>query len=271
MGDNNNLTRVGIRMPINLSNPLWNNLVAGWKFDGNFNDVLNVANGTSINGAGFTTGKVNQGYNGVKNTTLASAKYVNFGNSISNRNLQFPLTISSWIKQSYSTTSGGSMPLFLDGVAAESPGGSSTSTTYKSGIWLLISNLNTLGGSARVRAGFGNGTATSGAGVKEWRSDFVIPKDTWMHVVVVFTNTNTVQFYVNGTAIGTPYFTGTATNVVWKGNDAIAGYSNNHGVIGPVDATFEGAIDETYVWNRVITQTEITELYNLSNGKQYPN
>jgi hypothetical protein len=32
-----------------------------------------------------------------------------------------------------------------------------------------------------------------------------------------------------------------------------------------------GKIDETYIWNKVLSQSEITELYNSNNGKQYPN
>ena len=34
---------------------------------------------------------------------------------------------------------------------------------------------------------------------------------------------------------------------------------------------FNGSIDAFNVWNRVLTATEVTELYNSGNGKQYPN
>jgi hypothetical protein len=30
-------------------------------------------------------------------------------------------------------------------------------------------------------------------------------------------------------------------------------------------------LDAIGVWNRVLTATEVTELYNSGNGKQYPN
>lgn len=152
--------------------------------------------------------------------------------------------------------------MFLDGT---------TTGPTRGGIWLQITNLNAVGGSARVRAGFANGLAAPNSAVKEWRSDFVLPKDTWMHVVVVFTNANTVQFYVNGTSITTPFLTGTATNIGWAGQNAIIGLANNYGIIGSADPTYEGVIDETYIWNRAISQAEITELYNSNNGKQYPN
>jgi len=32
-----------------------------------------------------------------------------------------------------------------------------------------------------------------------------------------------------------------------------------------------GIIDEVGIWDRVLTSTEITELYNSGVGKQYPN
>jgi hypothetical protein len=35
-------------------------------------------------------------------------------------------------------------------------------------------------------------------------------------------------------------------------------------------ALFNGQIDAFNAWNRVLTQSEITELYNSGNGKQYP-
>lgn len=243
-------------------NPLWSSLVAGWNLDGDFNDVLGVANGTPINGAGFTTGKINDGFNGVKAIDLASASYVDFGNSISQRNLTFPMTISAWIKQSYSTTSGGCIPIFLDG---------DVNSGARGGFWLQITNLNALGGSSRIRAGFGNGLAAPNGLRKEWWTDFVIPKDIWKHVVVVFTDANTISFYSDGSFVASSFLTGTATTVAWSGQKTIIGYSNNYGIINAGNPTFEGSIDETYIWNRVISQSEITELYNSGNGKQYPN
>jgi hypothetical protein len=244
---------------------LWSSLVAGWKLDNNFNDVLGVANGTPINGAGFTTGKINEGFNGIVSYDYANAKYVDFGNSIAQRNLQFPITLSSWIKHSYSTTYGGCIPFWLDG---------DYMSPIRGGVWLQITNLNFIGGSARVRAGFGDGTgaAISSSSVKEWRTDFVLPKDTWMHVVVVFIDANTIRIYVNGIDTPAAYLSGTATQIGWSGQKTIMGLANNYNAdFNSINPSYEGAIDETYVWNRVLSQIEILALYNNGNGKQYPN
>jgi len=264
MADNNNKTRVSVRVPINLSNPLWNNLVAGWKMDGDFNDVLGVANGTPINGAGFTTGKINQGFLGNGEITDSTAKYIDFGNSISQRNLNFPITISTWINKQYLNT-GGCRLIFLDGELGN---------TSVSGAWLQVTNLNnTTDKLSRIRAGFGNGGSNISSNFKEYWTGFIVPNDVWSHIVVVINNDSDFKFYLNGVLVSSTLLNGTATNIGWSGKKTQIGANNNVGInnYSSTWPSFRGIMDETYIWNRALTQADITELYNSNAGKQYPN
>ena len=84
--------------------------------------------------------------------------------------------------------------------------------------------------------------------------------NTWYMVTVIFNGTH-IQFYLNGVADGTP--TATETN----GYDDFVRYIR----IGN-DATnvmeFDGLIDEVYIFNDTISQTEIDYLYNSGSGNK---
>lgn len=85
---------------------------------------------------------------------------------------------------------------------------------------------------------------------------------TWYHVVLVhdFTNTECL-WYVNGSEVGSSaqrgVNPGTTTPFAVGGNAA--------GSVGYLD----GLIDELGIWNRVLTPTEVSDLYNSGAGLSY--
>jgi hypothetical protein len=92
--------------------------------------------------------------------------------------------------------------------------------------------------------------------------------NTWYHAVVVKSSdaVNGYSLYINGNLVAT----GTE-------NYGSNGYTDLPLVIGgfPVlyfqKPTFNGLIDEIGIWNRALSQAEITNLYNMNNGGQgYP-
>jgi len=87
-----------------------------------------------------------------------------------------------------------------------------------------------------------------------------ISVDTWYHFVVTWNGTNTIA-YLNGSAVETKG--GIAT--VATAYDFTIGRDS-----GTVADYFNGSMDEVGVWNRVLTSTEITTLYNSGNGKTHP-
>jgi hypothetical protein len=90
----------------------------------------------------------------------------------------------------------------------------------------------------------------------------------WNHLVVTRSSSlGNYKSYLNGTLISTvssavnpTYLNGYVNRVTQGGRQfsAMAQFLN-------------GKIDETYIWNKVLSDSEVTELYNSSNGKQYPN
>jgi hypothetical protein len=88
-----------------------------------------------------------------------------------------------------------------------------------------------------------------------------LPYNTWNHVSVTYNGAGTFIFYLNGVAINT--FTGRT----W-----IDGTGTCTTQIGSYNRTlsfFNGKIDELSAWNRELTSTEVTELYNSGSGLQY--
>lgn len=83
----------------------------------------------------------------------------------------------------------------------------------------------------------------------------------WYHVVVTM-NSTTSAIYINGVL-------SEQTTGLTRGT-----YSNQDFEFGAVTQGggqyFDGTIDEMSFWDRQITQSEITELYNSGAGKQYP-
>lgn len=79
----------------------------------------------------------------------------------------------------------------------------------------------------------------------------------WIYVAVTYNSSGTYVFYVNGTASGS----GTNLQTFSFGNYSIGLQGNEY---------FNGQIDEVGIWNRVLTSTEITTLYNSGMGKSYP-
>jgi len=82
-------------------------------------------------------------------------------------------------------------------------------------------------------------------------SNISLPLNEWHHVVSV-TNSTTTVFYLDGIRNGT-------TSI------GIGAINNNDLTIGTYGAEyFNGSIDEVAIWNRDLSATEISDLYNLT-------
>lgn len=83
--------------------------------------------------------------------------------------------------------------------------------------------------------------------------------DSWHFVVGTYDHSN-VKIYVDGD-LQTEQ-TSYSSDIVYT--DAIV-------EIGYIDGTYANAsLDEIGIWNRALTQAEVTELWNSGNGKTYP-
>jgi hypothetical protein len=92
-------------------------------------------------------------------------------------------------------------------------------------------------------------------------NDFPLTIGTWNHIVgTISSSTSTCRYYVNNALISEDTFTG------------LGGFSEIQ--LGAYNArslnTFNGQLDEVGIWNRALTGSEVTELYNVGNGLTYP-
>jgi hypothetical protein len=211
-----------------------NGLVGYWPFCGNANDVSGNGNNGTVNGASLTNdrfGNANQAYSfDGVNDYVISPGGTNYIND--------SLTISFWI---YNTTNAFSNAELICI-------GSPSSTFYG----VVCSNLGT-----RLNYGRGCGeTAVTNA-----NTPFSL--NTWNHIVVKsYAAPNQTEVYLNGN------LQGYATN----SNPSGCSSSNLYfGVdIFSISEYYFGLLDDIGIWNRALTQQEITQLYTSGCTKPEP-
>jgi hypothetical protein len=99
------------------------------------------------------------------------------------------------------------------------------------------------------------------SGVSTVFNNAVPTPGTWFQWALVDDPTaQTTTLYINGASVGTNSYTATGATA---GNVEIGGYAGT-------SSLFKGLIDEVGVWNRALTATEVTTLYNGGTGLQYP-
>jgi hypothetical protein len=127
--------------------------------------------------------------------------------------------------------------------------GSAFSYNYNvSSGWLFIFNTN------------GNLRLFNGSLVYE--STSVIPLNTWTHICLTRDENSNANIYINGSLDGSfieDSYISTTTSIFGRPTD------NDNGSLH-----YNGIVDEAGVWNRALSQAEVTKLYNLGNAIQYP-
>lgn len=224
-------------------NPLWNDLLAYYTADNTGNDALGNYNGTLTNGATYGTGIINNGFSfdGVND-------YVDLGN-----NLDFdgttPFSISCFV---YHDTSFSTFAHYLSKISYSPSALGYQLNTSSDKIRFYLTALRNGGGYCYVET-----------------TNSVLTINTWHHVVMTYDGSQDisgVNIYVDNTSVALSSLgnnlTGSTSN---SDNSSIGAGSNGTAYY------MRGIIDEVGVWNRELTATEVTELYNSGAAKQYPN
>jgi hypothetical protein len=232
--------RVGIRNGslFNNNSTLWNGLLAYYTGDGTANDALGNYNGTLINGTTYGTGIINQGFSldGVND-------YVDMGDVL-DFDGSTPFTFNFWVSPTAATANVAFFSKY-DGTKGYIIRKSSNGNYVN--IVILSSGSNYLSISS---------------------NSIVVPSNSYSMITVTYNGTpniSGIKIYVNATSDTlTALYQGFSTSASNTSNFLMGCVKTNANFYG-------GGIDEIGVWDRVITQTEVTELYNSGTGKQYPN
>ena len=225
---------------------LLTNLYAVYKAESNANDSLGAYNGTAQGGLTYSTGKSGNAFtfNGTNAYVSLPDDSLNFTNKFS---------YSFWSKSNNTTDYGvvvGNMQ------SSRSPFGffHGYEVSLESGkvYFFLRSGINTQ--------------------VSHYSTN-VVNNGNWNHIVVTYDPTNTTtgaKIYVNGTVDIQADTLGTSNPIGYTSPmKACIGARNHSGSL--VNLLPSGTnIDELNVWNKELTSTEVTDLYNVGAGKFYP-
>ena len=216
---------------------LLNGLISYYKFDENSGttafDSTSSNDGTLLGGATWTTGKINSGIETDEDKGVRTEP-------LARTNQDF--TYSTWI---YPTTSGSDRTTFVHASASSSSGNNR---------WLLAQD------DEQVRL-FLNQDSNNRVNAN---TNNVLTLNQWNHIVLTREGA-TAKIYVNGIQAGD---WGVSNWDIWSNNNLfIGGIDDNN--INSIRDGFPGKIDEVGLWDRALTQSEVTKLYNSGNGLTY--
>jgi hypothetical protein len=218
-----------------------NGLVAWYPFTGNANDESGNGNNGTINGATLTEdrlGNTNKAY---------SFDGVNDQMEILNQNNSTNLTISIWL----SINSYGSAIQSLD----------FSTIIMKSNHWASVNGYSMLL-NRDINNVNSRGIYLYIAGSAPYIFPFNWQINQWYHLVLTINNGN-AELYINNNLINS--YSNVAAIPQNNGNLVLA----NGNTQVPASYLFPGKLDDIGIWNRALTETEITKLYK-SNLKNCP-
>ena len=222
-----------------------NGLVGYWPFNGNANDESGNAHNGNITGATLTTDRYGNAncaysYNGNNN-------YIMIPNTSTLSGFA-DITISGWvnISQFPSSISDG-----LSGLVTKWYGNGSCGGVTDNYACYIRTNNQFIGATNQYRV---------------YPNDLQTPSNlttsNWYHFVMIHNSVSGGSFYINGILVSTYTTIGalcSSTNPLYFGCDRI---------LGTLNRFFNGKLDDIGIWNRALTQSEITGLYTTLGTSQ---
>lgn len=225
-----------------------NGLVGWWPFNGNANDESgNGINGT-VNGATLTNdrfGNANKAYD-----------FNGFNNFIEGSCNNFPqdsLTVSVWFYSNNISIT----PSTFNGILGYGGGNGSYPANCGKSFNMWFNNPGTSSNNAfEIQQHCNINVVTYTYGSNN-------PNGNWHNWIVTF-NTGETKFYLDGDLVYAST-TSPSNNIIISGKKFIYGAGVNFdGLTNYSSAQWTGKLDDIGIWNRALTQEEITSLYSVS-------
>ena len=243
---NNNLQITGDIKTIEpiLSDKVKEGLVGWWKLDGNTGDSTGYSTSATANNT--TLGYDRQGNYNKSYKFNGTTSYISIADS-SNLSITSNLTISLWFKRTDDITSSSGIQSLI-------------SKSYYDEYDISFSNNDF--------AFFHGNNNSSNYGRYDFTTDAnsLFRKNTWYHIIVTRSGSGTnwiVKLYVNGKIYSEPTATVTGTNTPADSNNNIfIGSRNNGSNSVKASSYFKGEIADVRIYKKVITELDISNLYN---------
>jgi hypothetical protein len=205
------------------------NLKAWYKFDGNYMDSSPSGFNLTNSGATIVDGLIVQSVSTDSNDFLETSGINLNGKTYS---------LSFWLK--FNTAPSGNIPLFTQGITDSL--GTRVVFLYESSNKLRFSHY-----------GSGNDMDTTGYNISS------MVGTSWHHYVITYNNTNRgAEIWLDGIKLNTNVSTLTNT-FTGSGNFTIARWGS----------TFNGLIEDFRYYDKILTSTEISQLYNIPTQNTY--
>lgn len=225
-----------------------NGLIGYWSFDeGSSTKAYDYSgkkyNGSLVNSPVWISGKVGGAlqFNGTSN-------YIDAGNpALINSIATGDFSVSYWEKSTDTTSSGG---VLGDGTNNFGIAGFNISKRHAgyNGVYFRIASSN--GGMDIVPSSDKTSALYNGS---------------WHHVIFVISrSTNTANIYLDNTVIGTVNISSVTGSIANSRNLYIGGGVQDSGL---PTVFFPGSLDEVRVYNRALSATEVTQIYNAKSTK----
>jgi hypothetical protein len=207
-----------------------NGLVGWWPFNGNANDESGNGNNGTVNGATLTSDRFGNTNNSYSFDSLQTNN-IDFGNLVSNFGSS-DFTVSLWF--TISSSPGYLISKRYDEIC-----------TVNNNWWVLSPN------------GFEICQGGNTGYVNLTSNNYTYVNNTW-NLISIVKNSNQFNLYINGILINS-----VTSNVPFNINNSAKMLSGL--VYAPISGTIgkhNGKIDDIGIWNRALSQQEITALYN---------
>lgn len=210
------------------------------------NNLVYNESGSLVNGVTYSTNKLGYfSFDGVDDK-------IAFDTRISSLNLTFPFSIDVWINVNPTGNTTTFRGIFTTSTTP-------TLTNYY-GVWLQLASAYNGSGNYKVGVAVGNGVSPGSTGRRTFITDNeLLTGNTWCHVVATINTGPTFKIYVNGVE-GTGTLSGTGGVLVWgSGTNTEIGRSS-----GGYDYFLNGGISNLKFYNKLLTQDEILNNYNVT-------
>ncbi len=240
------LANHGIISSSTLQTTLLTNLVAAYKAESNANDSLGNYNGTAVGGLTYTAGKSGNAFtfNGTSGVVDIT------DNSLSGLNGDF--SINLWIN----LTSLSTRQVFFSNYIY-----TGNTVDYR-GFRFMYGSVLTPGNNGGVRIDISDGS----------NNELLLTNDyltinTWYMITVTRKSSTRTKIFINGSlSVQNSSNTNPLLTTAFPAIGAAQYSSNSYDWY----MSNGSKIDELNIWNKELTATEVTELYNSGTGKFYP-